>query len=62
LLESVERLVGVHVERVHTDSRTGDVKHSQAENEVLRSLFPAIAPTPLDTGLRSTIDWMRTQI
>jgi len=62
LLESIERLAGVRVERVHTDTRRGDVKHSQADNELLRGPFAGITAAPLDSGLQSTIDLMRTTI
>lgn len=44
---------------VHGPSRPGDVKHSQAENALLRSLFPDINPIDLRAGLSHTVSWMR---
>ena len=43
LLEVIDRLadvVGHPLERNHIDTRPGDVPHSQADNTLLRSLFP----------------------
>lgn len=37
--------------------RPGDVKHSQADNAVLRSLFPDVQPVPLEQGVRETVEW-----
>jgi dTDP-D-glucose 4,6-dehydratase len=34
-------------------------RHSQADNTLLRSLFPDVTPVPLDDGLRATVAWMR---
>ena len=62
LLEVIDRLadlVGHPLERNHIDTRPGDVPHSQADNTLLRSLFPDVAPVPLDDGLQATVDWMR---
>lgn len=54
-----ERLGTVAVE--HTDPRTGDVRHSDADCTILRSLFPDIEPTPFETGLDATIEWFRSR-
>jgi UDP-glucose 4-epimerase len=62
LLEVIDRLgdlIGVPLERVHTDTRPGDVPHSQADNTLLRSLFADVAPVSLDDGLHATVEWMR---
>lgn len=62
LLEVIERLAditGCPLERHHIDTRPGDVPHSQADNTLLRSLFPDVAPVALDDGLRATVAWMR---
>ncbi len=45
----------------HIEPRPGDVRHSQASNETLRAVFPRIRPVELETGLRATIDWMRSR-
>jgi UDP-glucose 4-epimerase len=64
LLEVIDRL-GAITERAplpceHIEVRAGDVPHSQADNTLLRSLFPDVEPVPLDDGLRATVEWMQT--
>lgn len=46
----------------HTPSRAGDVPHSQADDSQIRELFPDVTPTPLEIGLKATVDWMRTVV
>jgi UDP-glucose 4-epimerase len=41
--------------------RVGDVRHSRASGDSMRTLFPAIEPQPLAVGLRRTIDWMASR-
>ncbi len=43
----------------HTDPRPGDMRDSQADSTLLRSLFPDIVPVDLDDGLAQTIAWMQ---
>ena len=43
----------------HRPPRAGDVPHSQAADDRVRSLFPNIDPVPLEIGLKATVDWMR---
>jgi UDP-glucose 4-epimerase len=65
LLEVIERLGDLTDQPLtveHVDNRPGDVPHSQADNSLLRSLFPDVVPVPLDDGLRSTVEWMRTYL
>jgi UDP-glucose 4-epimerase len=62
LLDRLELLVGNPIERLHTESRPGDVAHSQADNTRLRSLFGSVEPVVLDDGLAGTIDWMRSHL
>lgn len=59
LVNLIEEQMGHPVARVHRDPRPGDVKHSQANNEVLRSLFPGVEAMPLEVGLARTVAWMR---
>jgi UDP-glucose 4-epimerase len=62
LLEVIDRLgeiIGTPVETTHVDTRAGDVPHSQADNTLLRSLFPDVEPVALDDGLHANIAWMR---
>jgi UDP-glucose 4-epimerase len=57
LIQRIEGLLGIELERRHSDPRLGDVRDSQADQAVLRSLFPHVQPVGLDEGLRATIDW-----
>lgn len=57
LAHLVGRLAGRPVEVVHEPARTGDIRHSQGCDRRLRELFPDLAPVPLATGLRHTLDW-----
>ena len=63
LLEVIELLgqeLDVPIVVEHTDSRVGDVPHSQADHGLLDSLLPGITPKPFIDGLRETIAWMRS--
>lgn len=60
VLEILESLLGHPIAREHTDTRAGDVRHSEADSTRLLSLFPGIRPTPLEDGLAATVEWMRT--
>jgi UDP-glucose 4-epimerase len=63
LLDVIERLRGLidtPIAAEHTASRPGDVPHSQADNTLLRSLFPDVEPVALDDGLAATVAWMRS--
>lgn len=62
LLELIERLElasGLTANVEHRDPRPGDVKNSQANNAVLRSLIPDVEPVPLDQGLADTLAWFK---
>jgi UDP-glucose 4-epimerase len=43
----------------YTSERLGDVKESQNEPELLRSLFPAVTPKPFEEALAETVHWLR---
>ena len=60
VIDLLERELGTTLEREFLPSRVGDVPHSQAANDRLRALFPAIEPVELEEGLRRTIEWFRT--
>jgi UDP-glucose 4-epimerase len=60
VLDQLEGMLGAPIERNHIEPRTGDVKHSQADNTRLRALFPDVTPVPFTEGLQATVDWMRT--
>ena len=51
---------GLHTaDVVHEGSRPGDVRASQADNRVLKSLFPSVEPVPLRDGLTETLAWFK---
>jgi len=56
----LEGLLGRDLAVEHVPPRAGDVRDSQADQAKLRELFPSVEPTPLEDGLRSTLDWFRT--
>jgi UDP-glucose 4-epimerase len=58
----LESHLGESLTRIHTEVRAGDVPHSQADNSLLRSLFPDISAVPLEQGLIATIEWMRNEL
>jgi UDP-glucose 4-epimerase len=59
VITNIEKILDASLIRIHREERVGDVKHSQADNSVLMSLFPEIAPVSLDEGLRVTVEWLR---
>jgi UDP-glucose 4-epimerase len=58
----LESILGRPIERRSAPPRPGDVRHSAADNRVLRELFPDVAPTPLGKGLRATVDWFESHV
>lgn len=59
LIPQLESASGLAADVLHRDPRPGDVKHSQADNTVLRSLFPEVVPTSLEQGLAETVAWFK---
>lgn len=59
LLDLLRAEIGVDFDVENLPSRPGDVKHSQAQNDQLRALFPAVEPATLEQGLKETISWFR---
>jgi len=57
LIELLEQVVGRPLPRIHTESRSGDVRDSQADQTRFRELFPGIEPVSLEEGLRATVAW-----
>jgi UDP-glucose 4-epimerase len=57
LVETIGRVTGRAIRVEHRDERAGDVKNSQADNTVLRSLFPEVQPVPLEQGIAETVAW-----
>lgn len=60
VIELMKELMGIDIEIDFQPTRAGDVPHSQADDSQIRELFPNVMPTPLEIGLKATIDWMRT--
>jgi UDP-glucose 4-epimerase len=59
LIAVLEDVLGHPVERDHQPTRAGDVRDSQADDSLLRSLFPEARAVPLRDGLQATVDWFR---
>lgn len=59
LVSRIEHAAGTTAEVVHREPRAGDVKHSQADNTSLRTLFPDVSPVSLDEGLAETVTWFK---
>jgi len=57
LVAELEAVIGRELPVRHLPPRPGDVRHSQADQSLLRSLFPEATPTDLATGLRQTVQW-----
>ena len=62
LLAGLESVVDRPIGRHFVPARPGDIRHSQADNSRLRELFPAVAGYPLDAGLRTTVQWFRSNV
>ncbi len=63
LLELIDLLgdvLGAPVAVDHQPTRVGDVRDSQADDSLLRFLFPEAQPVPLRDGLQATADWFAT--
>ncbi len=54
----LEVIMGRSLPRNYTDPRPGDVRDSQADQQLLRRLFPAIASVGLEEGLAATVSWL----
>lgn len=61
LVSMLEQLMERRLDVTHTETRPGDVPHTQASSERLRALFPDIEPVELRTGLSATLDWNTRQ-
>lgn len=61
LIAELETIVGAPLTVEHTESRAGDVKHSQADSTRLQELFPDVVSTALPDALRATVAWFRAQ-
>jgi UDP-glucose 4-epimerase len=60
VIDAIEEILGVELEREHRPPRPGDVRHSQADRTRLERLVPHIEPVDFDHGLRETVAWFQT--
>ena len=57
LIATLEEVTGRSLEVEHLPRRVGDIRHSSADQTMLRSLYPDLAPVPLQDGLSATVRW-----
>lgn len=57
LVEVIGRIAGQVPSVEHRGERPGDVRSSQADNSVLRTLFPEVDPVSLERGIAETVAW-----
>jgi UDP-glucose 4-epimerase len=60
LVRTLEDVSGLSADVRHRGPRPGDVPHSQANSELLMSLFPSVEQVALNEGLGETIAWFRS--
>lgn len=62
LIRELEELLGQSIEAHHTDPRTGDVKHSQAEISHARKLLGYEPLVGFREGLAKTVAWYKSRL
>jgi len=62
VIDLLEGILGTDLARDHLPPRAGDVSDSQADQRLLRSLFPGTAPVDLGQALSSTVEWYRRSL
>ena len=58
LIDVLEQVMGRSLPRHHTEPRAGDVRDSQADQRLVRQLFPDVEPAGLEEGLAATVSWL----
>lgn len=58
--ERLEVVLGHSMKRPHQPTRASNVHDSQADDSLLRSLYPDSCPVDLGEGLAHTVAWVRT--
>ena len=58
LLERIEALVGTTLKVEFLPPRVGDVRNSENDPALLRSVFPSVEPVDLDPALEMTAAWL----
>lgn len=59
VLGRMEALLGVSPKVEFAEPRVGDVRNSENDPTLLRSIFPSVEPVALDPALERTADWLR---
>jgi UDP-glucose 4-epimerase len=54
-------IIGRQLSVQHAPTRRGDVQHSQADSSRLLTLLPDVRPVALETGLKATVEWFRSE-
>ncbi|MCW3814984.1 NAD-dependent epimerase/dehydratase family protein [Micromonospora sp. DR5-3] len=62
VLAELELILGRPVARRYAPARVGDILHSEADNKLLRQLFPQVEAVPLGDGLAATVAWHEAQL
>ncbi|WP_322779109.1 NAD-dependent epimerase/dehydratase family protein [Frankia sp. Cas4] len=57
VIQILERIIGRRLDVEYLTPRPGDVRDSQADTGILRTLFPAATPYHLESALASTVQW-----
>jgi nucleoside-diphosphate-sugar epimerase len=61
LVTVMNRIVGTSLQPIYKETRTGDVKDSQADITKARSLLGYTPLVGIEEGLRPTLEWCRTE-
>jgi UDP-glucose 4-epimerase len=62
VLDTLSTLTGRPINPTFDAVREGDVPHSQADNSLLRSLFPGLEPAGFERALQITSEWMKSTL
>lgn len=60
VIATLEDILGRELPVEHQPTRAGDVRHTQAANDVLLGLFPDVEPVELRPGLEATVEWFKS--
>lgn len=62
LVDELAAVLGSPLDVEHLPPRVGDVRDSQADDTLLRRLFPDVEPVSLRAGLEATVAWFRQNV
>jgi UDP-glucose 4-epimerase len=60
LVRTLNECLGTHVDAIHSESRIGDIRDSQADISRAQALLGYQPRVSLEDGLRLTLDWFRS--